>query len=200
MTVAESMVKLGLGKDKLGSSKFEEMGVHKKDHNEDNDGNGIDDNGGNEKPRVRKKKPNRKRDKLKCFLCDGPYMLKKCLKKFALKEKSVGKALLRKCSRKFVIERDDGAEKEPKKIGLTVVKENATSELGESSAGLPPKENVSLSLNLGEKVTMKTVKLGPMRLNLSETSKLAESSTRLPPIGEVGDASNFKEKEVKQVG
>ncbi|MBA0730624.1 hypothetical protein Golax_004563 [Gossypium laxum] len=94
MTVAESMVKLGLGKDKLGSSKFEEMGVHKKDHNEDNDGNGIDDNGGNEKPRVRKKKPNRKRDKLKCFLCDGPYMLKKCLKKFALKEKSVGKALV----------------------------------------------------------------------------------------------------------
>ncbi|MBA0677969.1 hypothetical protein Goari_019339 [Gossypium aridum] len=47
---------------------------------------------------------------------------------------------------------------------------------------------------------MKTVKLGPMRLNLSETSELAESSTRLPPIGEVGGASNFKEKEVKQVG
>ncbi|MBA0608581.1 hypothetical protein Godav_020779 [Gossypium davidsonii] len=33
MTVAESMVKLGLRKDKLGSSKFEEMGVHKKNHN-----------------------------------------------------------------------------------------------------------------------------------------------------------------------
>ncbi|MFQ6659643.1 hypothetical protein Gotur_028458, partial [Gossypium turneri] len=47
---------------------------------------------------------------------------------------------------------------------------------------------------------MKTVKLGPMRLNLSEASELAEPSTRLPPMGEVGDALDFKKKEVMQVG
>ncbi|MBA0861273.1 hypothetical protein Goshw_026285 [Gossypium schwendimanii] len=69
MTVVESVVKLGLGKDKLGSSN------------------------GNGKPRVGKKKPKRKRDKLKYFICNGPYMLKKCLKKSALKEKPVSKAL-----------------------------------------------------------------------------------------------------------
>ncbi|MBA0879563.1 hypothetical protein Goshw_026374, partial [Gossypium schwendimanii] len=47
---------------------------------------------------------------------------------------------------------------------------------------------------------MKIVKLGPMRLKLNETSELAKSSTRLPAIGEVGDASDFKGKEVMQVG
>ncbi|MFQ6640739.1 hypothetical protein Gotur_015831 [Gossypium turneri] len=47
---------------------------------------------------------------------------------------------------------------------------------------------------------MKIVKLGPMRLKLSETSELAESSTRLPPMGEVGGASDFRGKEVIQVG
>ncbi|MBA0667493.1 hypothetical protein Goklo_000568 [Gossypium klotzschianum] len=83
MMVVESMVKLGLGKDKLRSSKPEERGVCEMDHKEDIvDGNcnGNGDNGGNGKPRVGKKKPNKKRDKLKCFLCDGPHMLKKCKK------------------------------------------------------------------------------------------------------------------------
>ncbi|MBA0746022.1 hypothetical protein Gogos_008572 [Gossypium gossypioides] len=47
---------------------------------------------------------------------------------------------------------------------------------------------------------MKTVKLGPMRLNSSEASELAELSTRLSPMGEVDDALNLKEKEVMQVG
>ncbi|MFQ6664178.1 hypothetical protein Gotur_031367, partial [Gossypium turneri] len=47
---------------------------------------------------------------------------------------------------------------------------------------------------------MKTVKLGPMRLKLSEASELAESSIRLPPMGEVGGASDFKKKEVMHVG
>ncbi|KAH1090494.1 hypothetical protein J1N35_017751 [Gossypium stocksii] len=54
---------------------------------------------------------------------------------------------------------------------------------------------------------MKTVKLGPVRLNSSEVSELVESSTRLPLMGEVGGASDFmggasdfKEKEVMQVG
>ncbi|MFQ6666136.1 hypothetical protein Gotur_032611 [Gossypium turneri] len=161
-------------------------------------------------------------------LCDGPHMLKKCSKKSALKEKSVGKAFvlgssargveakeagsekkpvecflcngphrLQKCPNKSVIEGNDGADKEPKKLGLSKgkveakrakrskkkrvkcflcrgphelqncpkqagVKRKATSELGESSEGLPPKEEVSLSSDLEEKVTMKTVKLGPM--------------------------------------
>ncbi|MBA0673409.1 hypothetical protein Goklo_023957 [Gossypium klotzschianum] len=47
---------------------------------------------------------------------------------------------------------------------------------------------------------MKKVKLGPMRLELSEASELAESLTGLPPIGEVGGASDFKKKEVMHVG
>ncbi|MFQ6653668.1 hypothetical protein Gotur_024943, partial [Gossypium turneri] len=57
MTVVESVVKLGLGKDKLRSSKSEERGVCERDHKEDIvDGNGNGDNGGNGKPRVGKKK------------------------------------------------------------------------------------------------------------------------------------------------
>ncbi|MFQ6656869.1 hypothetical protein Gotur_026789 [Gossypium turneri] len=47
---------------------------------------------------------------------------------------------------------------------------------------------------------MKTMKLPPMRLKLSEASELAELSTRLPPMGEVGGASEFKEKEVMREG
>ncbi|MFQ6621890.1 hypothetical protein Gotur_001623 [Gossypium turneri] len=140
-------------------------------------------------------------------------MLKKCPKKFVLKEKPVDKALvlgssarcveateaesekksvecflchgphrLRKCPKKSVIKGNDGADKEPKKLGSSRgkncpkqagVKRKATSELGESSEGLPPKKEVSLSSDLQEKVAMKTVKLGPMRLKLSEASELA---------------------------
>ncbi|KAG8500951.1 hypothetical protein CXB51_002950 [Gossypium anomalum] len=300
MTVAVSVVKLGLGKDKLGSSKSEERGVCEGNHKEDTDeyGKGNGDNCGNGKPRVGKKKPKRKRDKLKCFLCDGPHMLKKCLMKSALRKKPVDKALglgssargveakeaesekkpvecflchglhrLRRCPRKSVIHGKDGADTEPKKLGSSkgkveakrakrsksvikgndradkepkklgsskgkaeakrakrskkklvkcflcrgphelrncpkqaVVKGKAMSEHGESSEGLPPKEEVSLSSNLEEEVAMKTVKLGPMRLKSSEASELAESSTRLPPMGEVGGASGFKEKEAMHVG
>ncbi|MBA0735240.1 hypothetical protein Gogos_019104, partial [Gossypium gossypioides] len=71
ITIVESMVKLGLGKDKHRFSKSKERGVCEKDHKKDIDGNGIGDNGGNGKPRVGKKKPNKKKDKLKRFLCDG---------------------------------------------------------------------------------------------------------------------------------
>ncbi|MBA0651303.1 hypothetical protein Goklo_018642 [Gossypium klotzschianum] len=47
MTVAKSMVKLGLGKDKLRFSKSEKRGVCEKDHKEDVvDGNGNGNNGG----------------------------------------------------------------------------------------------------------------------------------------------------------
>ncbi|MFQ6624814.1 hypothetical protein Gotur_003232 [Gossypium turneri] len=234
MMVVESVVRLGLGKDKLGSSKSEERGICEVDHKEDVvDGNGNGNNSGNEKPRVVKKKPKRKRDKLKCFLCDGPHMLKKCPKKSALTEKPVSKALilgssaksveakeaksekkpvecflchgphrLWKFSRKSVIEGNDGAVKEPKELGSSKgkaeakrakrskkkrvkcflcrgphelrnypkqvgVKRKATSKLGESSEGFPPKKEVSFSLDLEEKVAIKTVKLGPMRLKLS---------------------------------
>ncbi|KAK5832319.1 hypothetical protein PVK06_016120 [Gossypium arboreum] len=268
MKVVVSVVKLGLEKDKLGSSKSEERGICEENHKEDTDeyGNGNGDNCGNGKPRVGKKKPKKRRDKLKCFLCDGPHILKKCPIKSALRKKPVGKALglgssargveakeaesekkpvecflchgphrLRKCPRKSVIEENDGADKEPKKLGSSkgkaeakrakrskkkrvkcflcrgphelrncpkqaVVKGKATSEHSESSEGLPPKGEVSLSSNLEEKVAMKTVKLGPMRLVSSEASELAESLTRLPPMGEVGGASDFKEKEVMHVG
>ncbi|MFQ6652739.1 hypothetical protein Gotur_024462 [Gossypium turneri] len=92
--VAEFVVKLGLGKDKLESSKSDERDICEKDHKEDVvDGNGNGDNGGKGKPRVGKKKPYRKMNKVKCFLCDGLHMLKKCPKKFTLNEKSVGKVL-----------------------------------------------------------------------------------------------------------
>ncbi|MFQ6650207.1 hypothetical protein Gotur_022678 [Gossypium turneri] len=53
MTVVESMMKLGQGKDKLRSSKSEGRSVCEMDHKEDSvDGNGNGDNGGNGKPRV----------------------------------------------------------------------------------------------------------------------------------------------------
>ncbi|MFQ6631688.1 hypothetical protein Gotur_009404 [Gossypium turneri] len=184
------------------------------DHKEDIvNGNDNSDSSGNEKPRVGKKKPKRKRDKLKCFLCDGPHILRKCLKKSMLKEKPVGKALvldssarsvevkeaknkkkpmecflchgphkLWKCLRKSIIEGNDGADKEPKKLGSSKRKVEAKREKrSKKKRGLPPKEEVSLSSNLEGKVTIKTVKLGPMRLELSEASEFVESSTRLPP-------------------
>ncbi|MBA0781128.1 hypothetical protein Gotri_002083, partial [Gossypium trilobum] len=233
MTVVEFVVKLSLEKNKIGSSKSEERGVCEMDNKEDFvDGNDNSDNGGNGKPRVGKKKSKRKRDKLKCFLCDSPHMLKKYLKKSVLKENLVGKALvlgssargveakkaksekklvecflchgqhrLRKCPRNSVIKWNDGADNEPKKLGSSKgkaeagVKRKAMFELGESSEGLPPKKEVSLSSALEEKVAMKIVKLGPMRLKLSEASELAKSSIRLPPMGNVGGALDFKEKE-----
>ncbi|KAH1113656.1 hypothetical protein J1N35_007034 [Gossypium stocksii] len=94
ITVAKSVVKLGLRKDKLESFKSEERDVRELDHKEGNvNGNGNGNNDDYEKPRDGKKKPKRKRDKLKCFLYDSPYMLKKCPKKFALQKKPVDKAL-----------------------------------------------------------------------------------------------------------
>ncbi|MBA0753710.1 hypothetical protein Gogos_020958 [Gossypium gossypioides] len=53
MTVAEFVIKLGLRKVELGSSKSEERGVCEKDHKEDVvDGNDNGNNGGNGKPGV----------------------------------------------------------------------------------------------------------------------------------------------------
>ncbi|KAK5812835.1 hypothetical protein PVK06_028277 [Gossypium arboreum] len=45
---------------------------------------------------------------------------------------------------------------------------------------------------------MKTVKLGPMRLNLSKAMELAESSTRLPLMEEMSFASDLEEEVVIQ--
>ncbi|KAH1032323.1 hypothetical protein J1N35_044497 [Gossypium stocksii] len=81
-----------------------------------------------------------------------------------------------------------------------VVKRKATSEHAKLSEGLPPKEDLSLSLNLEEEVAMKTVKLGPMRLKLSGVSELAESSTRLPPMGEVGPFEVLEQGSRETVG
>ncbi|MBA0766867.1 hypothetical protein Gotri_015866 [Gossypium trilobum] len=137
MTVKDPVVKLGLGKDKLGSSKSEENGVCEKDQMKDVvDGNDNDDNCGNGKPRVGKKKPKRKRDKLKCSFYDGPHMLKKCPKKFVLKEKPIGKALVIGLSARGVEVKEAESEKksiecflchdkEPKKLGLSKGKAEA---------------------------------------------------------------------------
>ncbi|MBA0623741.1 hypothetical protein Godav_009184 [Gossypium davidsonii] len=59
-----------------------------------------------------------KRDKLKCFLCNGPPMLKKCLKKSALKEKSVGKAFVLGLSARGVEAKEAEIEKKPVKCFL----------------------------------------------------------------------------------
>ncbi|KAH1113491.1 hypothetical protein J1N35_006869 [Gossypium stocksii] len=100
-----------------------------------------------------------------------------------------------------------------------MAKEKATSELVELLKGLPPKEEVSLSSDLGEKMAMQTIKLEPMRFNSIKATELARSLVRLPPMeklgskrltsvdtseeltpmGEVGYASNFG-KVVMQVG
>ncbi|MFQ6645320.1 hypothetical protein Gotur_019995, partial [Gossypium turneri] len=108
---------------------------------------------------------------------------------------------LRKFSRKSDIEGNDGADKEPKKLGSSKGKAKAKrAKMSKKKRGLPPKEEASLSSDLEGKVMMKTMELRPMRLKLSEASELIESSTRLPPMGEVGGASNFKEKEVMHMG
>ncbi|KAK5842985.1 hypothetical protein PVK06_005409 [Gossypium arboreum] len=206
MTVAKSMVKLGLGKYKIGSSKSEERDVREKDHKEDTDGNGIDDNDGkalglgSSARGVEAKEAKCKKKPVECFLCHGQHRL-------------------RKCPRKFVIEGDNGADNEPKKLGSSnrkveakrakegkknqncpkqsksiVVKEKASPELVKSSEGLPHEEEVSLSSNLGEKVTIKIVKLRTMRLNSSKTMELGESSVRLSPMEEVNLASDLEGK------
>ncbi|MBA0746023.1 hypothetical protein Gogos_008572 [Gossypium gossypioides] len=52
-------------------------------------------------------------DKLKCFLCDGPHILKKCLKKSAHKENLVGKALVLGSSARGVEAKEAENEKKP---------------------------------------------------------------------------------------
>ncbi|MBA0817532.1 hypothetical protein Gohar_021280 [Gossypium harknessii] len=185
MTVVESMVKLGLGKNKLGSSKSEKRGVCKKNHNEDVDGNSNGDNSSNGKPQVGKKKPNRKMDKLKCFFCDGPHILKKCLKKFALskKEKPVDKALLRKCPKKSVIEGDDGADNEPKKFGSS----NGKAKANRAKRSKKKRVKCFLCHSLHE------LRNCPKQAVVKEkaTSELSQSSEGLSHMEEVSLSSNL---------
>ncbi|KAH1106686.1 hypothetical protein J1N35_010454 [Gossypium stocksii] len=189
ITVVKSMVKLSLKKEKLESSKSEEKGLYERNHKKDNNSCSNGNYCGNGKPQLGKKKPNKKRGKLKWFLCTSLHLLKKYLKKFVLSEKE---------------NMDDVLDKKPKKLGLSkrkvetkrvktskrkrvkyflrrgphelrnypkqaMVKEKATSELVESLEGLPPKKN-----------------LGLMRLNSGDTSE------ELPPMGEVYCVSNFE--------
>ncbi|KAH1107241.1 hypothetical protein J1N35_011009 [Gossypium stocksii] len=81
------------------------------------------DNSGNGKPRVGKKKPKRKRDKQKCFLCDGSYTLKNCLKKSVLKKKPGVKALGLGSSVRGVEAKEAKIEKKPVEWGLFEVLE-----------------------------------------------------------------------------
>ncbi|MBA0670471.1 hypothetical protein Goklo_024952 [Gossypium klotzschianum] len=104
MTVVESVVKLGLGKDKLGFSKFEEKGVCEKGQKEDVDGNGNIDNSGLgtwfECKGVEANEAESEKKLVECFLCHGLHRLQKC-------------------PRKSVFEGNYGADKEPKKLGLS---------------------------------------------------------------------------------
>ncbi|MBA0664440.1 hypothetical protein Goklo_004437, partial [Gossypium klotzschianum] len=110
MTVAESVVKFGLGKDKLGSSKSEERGVCEKDQMMamasaimvalvlSSSVRGVEAN-----EVESEKKP------VECFLCHGPHRL-------------------RKCSKKSVIKGDDGTDNEPKKLDSSTRKVEAIRE------------------------------------------------------------------------
>ncbi|KAG8488057.1 hypothetical protein CXB51_018328 [Gossypium anomalum] len=105
MAEAESFVELGPTKDKFESSQPNGKGNGESNHEEDEErhsddghstdstsGNGkprdakrrTDSSSGNERPRDAKRRSNNPRDKgkkIKCFLCQGPHMLRKCPKR-----------------------------------------------------------------------------------------------------------------------
>ncbi|KAG8498201.1 hypothetical protein CXB51_006628 [Gossypium anomalum] len=105
MAEAESFVELGPTKDKFESSQPNRKGNGERNHEEDeeghsDDGHSTDSTSGNEKPRdvkrgtdslsgnerprdakQRSNNPRDKRKKIKCFLCQGPHMLRKCPKR-----------------------------------------------------------------------------------------------------------------------
>ncbi|MBA0753957.1 hypothetical protein Gogos_021208 [Gossypium gossypioides] len=102
MTVAESTIKLDLGKDKLEFSKSEESRkclkksvLSKKDKPKGKTMRlGLNARGVEANETKSEKKP------VECFLCYGPHRLWKCPRKSAIK-------------------RDDGSDKKPKKLGLS---------------------------------------------------------------------------------
>ncbi|KAH1063820.1 hypothetical protein J1N35_028807 [Gossypium stocksii] len=138
MTVAKFVVKLGLEKDKLGSSKSEERGVCEGNHKEyKDDGNGNGNNsvvkalGLSSSARgVKAKEAESEKKPVECFLCHGPHRLQKCLRKPVIEGNdgtdkvpkklgsSKGKAKAKKAKEnKSIIKGNDGADKEPKKLG-----------------------------------------------------------------------------------
>ncbi|MBA0852102.1 hypothetical protein Goshw_001222, partial [Gossypium schwendimanii] len=92
-------------------------------------------------------------------------MLKKCPKKSALKEKPVGKAL---CSRKSVIEGNNRADKEPKKLGSSKKKAEA------KRAKMSKKKRVKCFLCRGPHKLRNCLK--QVRVKRKATSELRESS------------------------
>ncbi|KAK5838560.1 hypothetical protein PVK06_007291 [Gossypium arboreum] len=161
---------VGLGKNKLEPSKFEESGVCEGNFKKDN-GNGNDNNEGKavrlgSSARGTEAKESESENKsAECFLCHCPHRLRKCLKK-------------------STVEENNRSNKQSK---LVVVKEKETSELVESSEGLSPKkdEEVSCASNLEEKVAIQTLKLGLMRFIY------VDSPEKLLLKGKVDGASDF---------
>ncbi|KAH1108004.1 hypothetical protein J1N35_011772 [Gossypium stocksii] len=203
MTVVESVVKLGVGKDKLKSSKSKERAICQGNHEEDS-GNGYDNDDGNGKPRVRRKNPTKRRARSNDF-----FMMKSTIKGDDMLDKEPKK--LGSNKRKVEAKRVKVSKKKQVKYFLcrgphelqnclkqVIVKENETLELVESSEGLSPKKEVSLSSNLGENMAMKIVKLGPMKLNSSKMTELVKLLARFPLMKEVSLASNLKEEVAMQ--
>ncbi|KAH1107420.1 hypothetical protein J1N35_011188 [Gossypium stocksii] len=161
---------------------------------------------------VEAKEVERKKNLVECFLCHSLHRLEKCLKKSSkgmIRQTRSPNSLVRAREKLKPIEKK-GAKRSKKKLvkcflcrGLSelqncpkqvVVKEKATSKLIEPLKWLPPKEEVSLSSTQWEKVTMKTTKLAPIRLNSSKATELVELSTMLPPMEEVSLALNLEEE------
>ncbi|KAK8314288.1 hypothetical protein V6Z12_D01G162100 [Gossypium hirsutum] len=95
MAEAESFVELGPAGDKLEASKPNGRGNGERNHEEDerghsDGGNSTDSTSGNGKPRDAKRgldNPRHKRKKMKCFICQGPHMARKCPNKVMISAK-----------------------------------------------------------------------------------------------------------------
>lgn len=96
MAEAESFVELDPAGDKLEASKPNGRGNGERNHEEDerghsDGGNSTDSTSGNGKPRDAKRgldNPRDKRKKMKCFLCQGPHMARKCPNKVMISAKN----------------------------------------------------------------------------------------------------------------
>ncbi|MBA0680376.1 hypothetical protein Goari_012080 [Gossypium aridum] len=186
-----------LGKKSLSIPSLRKKGVCEGNHEEDDNDSGNGNDCGNGKPRLGKKKPNKKRGKLKCFLCNSLHLLKKYLKKSTLSDKE---NLLQKCMKKSTIEKDDVLDNEPKKLGLSKrkvetkrVKRSKKKRVKASTRG-----KCEFVIKLIENVAIKTVKLGLMKLNSSKTMELTELSTRLLPMEEMSFALDLEEEGTMQ--
>ncbi|MBA0689018.1 hypothetical protein Goari_006769, partial [Gossypium aridum] len=106
LPVVKSFIKLGLRGDKFESFEPKEMNNGRGDHEENGDGNGGNGkNGGNGRPHNGKEMPNnRPKGPVKCFICDGSYMVKNYPKKFVF----------------YAIERDDESNRALLRIGSIV--------------------------------------------------------------------------------